>query len=115
MSKRKVKSKRASQLIHAKRRLLERYGMVLTRPLRESLLRDIRGGRACFLGRQSNRVSVWEAELQERKVTVVYDSLRHMLVTFLAPGMSWWTRDIGDGDVLVHGGGSEQHSDRTAD
>lgn len=82
-------SKKANQLMHAKRRLLERHRIVLTRPLRQRILNDIRGGAAEFLGRQSRRVTAWEVEIEGRKVKVLYDSVRHGLITFLPAGAEW--------------------------
>lgn len=83
------RAKKVNQLEHARRRALERHGLVLTKAMRHTIIESIRCGRAYFLGRQSRRVTGWEVEVEGKRVTVLYDSLRHSLITFLPEGAKW--------------------------
>ncbi len=94
--RRKRGDKGDRQLAHAKRRLLARYGLTLD-------ISDIRflGGKIrrahttpaeasgvypeC-LGRQSNRLTIWAVSYRGQVLTLVYDSIRHTIVTALPPG-----------------------------
>lgn len=85
--------KAAAQLFHAKRRLLERYGITLR-------VREIRGlaerirtrkkapeeTRPTFVVRQSLRLTVWALQHNGTPLVVVYDKLRNTIVTALPPG-----------------------------
>jgi hypothetical protein len=80
-------NKAQSQRRHAKRRAVERYALDLNRKDLARIVADIQHGRARFLGRQSNRVSLFGVSLSihgvMREVPVVYDRERKQVVTLL--------------------------------
>lgn len=78
--KMKRRSKRINQIRHAKKRSIERYGIVLDMA---DAVKQIRAGKAEFLERQSNRVSIWRIHQQGHNIPIVYDKLRHVIVTCL--------------------------------
>lgn len=75
--------KHRAQRAHAKRRLRERYGLTVNRHDLCALVSLIQGGQGRMVLRQSNRVTVWEVPFQDQLLRVVYDSLRHEIVTAL--------------------------------
>lgn len=77
-------SKRIGETIHFKRRALERLGIDLNRQERAEIIKIIQtsGGRTLVKSR-SNRVSTHRVEYKNRVFKVVYDKLRHALVTIL--------------------------------
>ena len=77
------KSKSKSQKDHAIRRARERYGLYVTSNDYIEACRRIRGGKAKFVDRESNRVSRFRVELAGMEVPVIYDSLRGTIVTVL--------------------------------
>lgn len=93
-------NKAQAQMRHAIHRAQERYGLELNRDTYASLCQDIQNGVGVYLGKQSNRLSVWRitAILPETlespgpvgTVTchVLYDKERHTIVTFLPPGIT---------------------------
>lgn len=78
-------SKKKAQRKHAKRRLKERYNIKLSKKLRKSIISDIQKGRAYFLYKQSNRISIFSVQIKKHTVKVVYDCKRQEIVTFLYP------------------------------
>lgn len=76
-------TKAEAQVIHAKRRAFERYGVQLNRKTYHAMVRMIQSGKALFIRRRSNRVSLFYLVYQERAFKVVHDSKRHRIVTFL--------------------------------
>jgi len=94
--------------VHSRRRVLERYGVTLTRALVEDIIRQIRDGRGRFVEKQSVRLSVWDVLLvqkgeddvvNERIARVVYDKTRGQLVTAIPPE----TCGLGDWKEREHG------------
>ena len=75
------KNKSSQQRKHLKRRLYERYGVQLTEELYIAWKMLIRGGRAKLKSQQSLRVCIYEVPLGDKMVEVVYDKLRHTIVT----------------------------------
>ena len=69
--------------IHAKRRLSERYGIAVNRVGLAEIVILIQSGKAKFLERQSNRVTVWDVTFRGQQIRVVYDTHRHAVVTAL--------------------------------
>lgn len=79
MSKVKPKSKkRKSEQKHFDRRCIERLGIKFDIP---NIIGKVRKNELKFLRRQSNRITIWEYEFEEKLYVVVYDSIRKMLVT----------------------------------
>ncbi len=89
--KKKVRAGKAyAQRKHAKRRFLQRTGILLTRELHDQLIAKIREGSSdvTFVEKQSNRVSVWDvAHKVEGKEIItfrlVYDKMRRNITTVL--------------------------------
>lgn len=89
-------SKAASQEMHALRAAKKRYGVEVGLLGMCDIRDQIQGGRSRLLERQSNRVAIHEVHWAGERMVVVYDSLRHTLVTFLPadfePGVRPWER-----------------------
>ena len=99
---RKKEKKEKTLYDHTKRRLEERYGIKYTQLLRDTLLSQIRNGKAKLIKRQSLRVSVWDGlyEIRENdiinnlakpgivSVRFVYDRNRKTIITVLLPDMN---------------------------
>jgi hypothetical protein len=66
-----------------------------------SFVQQIQAGEATFLGRQSNRTSVWLVTFRGNACRVVYDKQRKTIVTFLP------TTEDGTGGVGVTAEASE--------
>ena len=66
-------------------RLWQRYGIRIDRRTYEYLCVLVRAGEARFVERQSNRVTVYDLTVLGKTVRVVYDSVRHCLVTVFPP------------------------------
>ena len=90
--KRKDKhTKEYAQMIHALRRLKERYDMDLCEGEYMSLRNYIRKGKslypdgteAIFVGRQSLRITLWCLIFRNRRLWAVYDKIHKTIVTFL--------------------------------
>jgi DNA-binding transcriptional regulator YbjK len=70
--------------IHSRIRLAERYGIPLERSTHifKQIRDDIQAGRARFIRRQSNSVTIWRARLDnDRHCTVVYSKARKSIIT----------------------------------
>lgn len=82
MSKGKTKALKR----HTQQRAHERFGVnVNCKELGEM----IRSGRATFVRKQSNRVSLWDVDYRGEPLRVVYDKQRHLPITIL-------TREMGE-------------------
>ena len=77
------KGKAYAEAAHFKRQLYRRYRVRLNRHEYRALCDVVRSGRATFLRRQSQRVSIYALEINGTTVPVVYDAMRHRLVTAL--------------------------------
>ena len=78
-----MKLKAKAQKEHLKKRSLERLGFPLHRRDVEDILREIKTNRDAFLWRQSNRVTLFRVNVKGTLCKVVYDSLRHNIVTII--------------------------------
>lgn len=81
--KRKRTTKKQNERVHAKRRALQRYGLNLTKTVRNQFKSKIQNNQGTFLYRRSRRISIWEIDYENNKYKVVYDTLRGEIVTFL--------------------------------
>ncbi len=79
-------TKKATERLHAKRRAFERYGLTFTKDIRNHFCKCIRDGKGKFTERQSRRVTIWNVEYEGMAYRVVYDSVRHEIVSFLPAG-----------------------------
>ena len=80
----KKRSKDKQLLIHARRRLRERFGLYL-HP--NHLVQRILEGDAQFLEKQSNRVTVWRVLHNDTPIICFYDKSRKRLVTVITQDM----------------------------
>ena len=76
-------TKTKAEKMHFRTRCLERLGMVYTQ---NGLLKDLRDGKLDFVGRQSNRITVWRKD----NAVFVYDKSRKTFVTAITYAM--WMR-----------------------
>ncbi|AKM78137.1 MAG: hypothetical protein UY31_C0071G0006 [Candidatus Wolfebacteria bacterium GW2011_GWE1_48_7] len=81
--KRKPLTKTQALKIHAKGRASTRYHFVLTREDIRTLVRMIQDGKGRFIEKQSNRVTRWSVEYCDITWNLVYDKIRHTLITCL--------------------------------
>ena len=84
MSKNK-NGKITAERIHAKKRFLERYGLVFSKEVRLKFERLIRCHQSCIVEKQSNRISVHDVIYNGEVYRVVYDKNRKTIVTALPP------------------------------
>lgn len=75
--------KRKAQQKHAVRRFAQRHGEFVGQDRFLEMVHSIQEGRATFIEKQSNRVSVFDVALGEKIVRVVYDKHRKTIVTAL--------------------------------
>lgn len=80
-------SKALGQGLHAIRRARERFDFSLDYATYQKIGDQIRAGNAKFVERQSNRISLFEVELNGESCVAVYDRKRHTVVTFLTMEM----------------------------
>lgn len=66
---------------HFDRRVMERFGIRLSREQKKHLVHQIQNRQLEFLFRRSNSRSLWKATIDGQEVILVYDKLRHVLVT----------------------------------
>ena len=76
-------SKSVAERRHALQRFGERMGFGLSSETYNSLVEQIQQGKATFVRKQSNRVTVWRLYYEGKPVRVAYDKQRHLIVTFM--------------------------------
>jgi hypothetical protein len=86
MLRRKV-IKGECERIHVKRRFKERFGIDLTRIKRRDIINMILSGRATFIEKESNRISLYDVNIEHQVIRVAYDRLRKELVTAMVPSI----------------------------
>ena len=82
---RKSRGKRRNQIKHARRRFEKRFNISLNDNQYKQLINIIRKGKATFVKKQSNRVSLWDLEFEGHQIRVVYDKKTKAIVTALYP------------------------------
>jgi hypothetical protein len=70
---------------HAQKRAKERFNAELTPEYYDKLVQRIQTGKAEFVARQSNRVTLWRMYVHGKEAIVVYDKKRSKVVTLLTP------------------------------
>ena len=90
MAKRRRKKKRPqtkerSQESHAKRRFVQRFGIILTKELKERIVKMIQEGYVQIVEKQSNRISLFDVPVEGKMIRIVYDRTRKNIVTALYP------------------------------
>ena len=80
----KLRKKKNAQKEHFKNKILERFGVVCTEKLRDSVTRAIREGTGTQVEKKSNRISFWKDVVPGHpEIIVVYDKYRHQPVSAL--------------------------------
>jgi len=82
---RKSKGKKRNQIKHARKRFEKRFGIDLNENQYTQLVNRVKKGRAHFIRRQSNRISIWDVKFEGKKIRVVYDKKTAAIVTALYP------------------------------
>ena len=82
---RKSRGKRRNQIKHARRRFKDRFDISLNDNQYKQLINRIKKGKATFVRRQSNRVSLWDIDFEGHLIRVVYDKKTSVIVTALYP------------------------------
>ena len=78
-------NKKKSQRKHAKRRFQERFGLKLSKSLRQEIINIIRVGKATPVKRQSLRVGLFEVCIRDKTMIVVYDKNSKEIVSGWIP------------------------------
>jgi hypothetical protein len=82
------RSKTKAERRHAIRRFAQRFPKELTNHEYDELVRQIQSGRAKFIEKQSNRVSVFEVKTSGITAIAIYDKSRKTIITFITPEMA---------------------------
>lgn len=69
--------------IHAKRRAMERYGLDLNKKMREDIKKLIKTGSAKKIEQQSNSRVLYEVEVDDAIIRLIYSRTTHKIVTLL--------------------------------
>ena len=93
-----MKSKKRCQVEHTAKRFQERYGMIYTQYIKDQLLHKIHSGKATLHVKSTNRISLWDVELetQDHKkvmVRVAYDRQRRNVASVLTMEMTCNSED----------------------
>jgi hypothetical protein len=83
--KKKAKSKKLQQRKHARRRFEERLGISLNKEMRRDLVHRIQNNEFSLYEKQSHRVRLLLANIEDREVILVYYRTRKNIVTVLLP------------------------------
>ena len=86
-------TKRQAQYIHAKKRALKRYGITFNKDMLKCIKDQIRTGDAILVQDKTNRLKIYIANISERKIPILWDAERLMVVTFLP-------KNLKEGDVI---------------
>ena len=92
--------KKLAQRVHAKQRAQQRYGFVLNRHQYRDVVLQIQNGVAKKIEKQGLGRSVFEVNVDDRIIPVVYDSTTKSIVTFL-PTMLDEIPDLVEAEVIV--------------
>ena len=76
-------TKKKAQFRHAQRRAKQRYGLNLTASTYNAIKNRIVTNRSVPVKRKSSRITIHLVDYGDSTYKVVYDSLRHSIVTFL--------------------------------
>lgn len=80
------KGKAAAERKHAKRRMVERFGIPVGDETLRKVVLEIQQGKATFIRKQSNRVTLWEVMIHDLLTRVAYDKNTKEIITILRPG-----------------------------
>jgi sRNA-binding regulator protein Hfq len=79
--------KKRNNFIHFKRRLRERYNISIRRNEYDSLCRRVKNG--IYLGSQRRGMDVYQVNLRDQKIIVIYNPSIKTVLTLLYPGGSY--------------------------
>lgn len=80
------KGKAAAERKHAKRRMVERFGIPVGDETLRKVVAAIQAGSAKFIRKQSNRVTLWEYPIHDVLARIAYDKKTKEIITILRPG-----------------------------
>lgn len=80
-----MKSKQRCQRRHAQKRAAERTGLNLGPKRQAEIIAMIQGGRAQFVRKDSNRITVFDVSFEQVTLRVCYDKQRKSLATVFTP------------------------------
>lgn len=87
-----MKSKKRCQVEHTAKRFQERFNITYTQFIKDQLLHKIHTGEAKLHLKSTNRISLWDVELETKEQTVmvrvVYDCLRRNVASVLTMEMT---------------------------
>ena len=83
-------SKAKAQQAHGRRRSIERYGVGLTKIAEREIIEKIQNGKATFLEKESNRISLFGVKYAGEETVVVYDKTRGTIVTLMPRESTKW-------------------------
>lgn len=81
--KKKKLNKKDAQFLHAFKRAAQRYELDFTKRMKQEIVSQIQSGDAEFIEKQSNRVSLFWVNINDKHCKVVYDKIRKSIVSFL--------------------------------
>lgn len=84
----KNRSKAVAEKRHAMRRFAQRFPRELTDDEYNSLIKQIQSGKARFIEKQSNRISIFQVKIEDITAIAVYDKSRKTIITFLNKEMA---------------------------
>jgi len=90
-SHKKKKNKDDCEIIHFKRRMYERQGIVLNKEKINEICKLIQTGQSTFVLKQTNRIVIHDILYDGKVLRIVYDKLRKLPVTVYDDA---WTNDI---------------------
>ena len=79
--KKKKRTKADCELIHFKKRMNERQGIILNKERINEICKLIQNGQSKFVKKQSNRVVIHDIIYDDKKLRIVYDRLRKLPIT----------------------------------
>ena len=77
-------TKKKALELHARRRLMERFGIKLNPDV---LVKLIQEGKGVFIRKRTNRVTIWKVEHKGETFICVYDKMRKTIITVLTTEM----------------------------
>lgn len=89
MKRNKQHTKKQNERQHATRRAALRFGIHWNRHKLRQFKKDIANSKWPTIEKQSNRITIFSAVIDEQKVAVVYDKQRKEVVTFMP--LEWAT------------------------
>jgi len=85
----RTRSKKRNNYIHAKKRILQRYGIHIDKNVYNRLCNQIKLGRSIHLGNQTSTRTVHQVNLAGKKLIAVYNKNCNNICTVLYPGRSY--------------------------